>query len=84
LIIPNAVSVKCAYLSEISDGCFQLQHYNTIILTVRYGSVGIIKPCSMSSIRAINQTLMYLGIKSTCKQIVQARIKNGETIDRSY
>jgi hypothetical protein len=85
LIILNAVKVKNAFLSRDNQGNYELQHYNTIILKITNdGEITLIKPCSVTSTRAINQTLQYLDIRRTCKQICDAKIKQGETIDRSY
>jgi len=87
-IIYNAVKVKNAELLEwfsITNSVnYDLQHYDTVILKVRNNEVVLIKPCSRSSVRAINQALRYIGISESCQDIVKAKIKQGETIDKSY
>jgi hypothetical protein len=65
-------------------GNYDLWHYTTVIMRIRDGQITVIKPCSRSSIRAINQTLMFLGFKVSCQDIVKAKLKAGETIDKSY
>jgi hypothetical protein len=65
-------------------GNYDLWHYTTVILRIRDGKVTLIKPCSDSSIRAINQCLAFLGFKATCKDIVKDKLAKGETIDKSY
>ena len=85
-IIREAVSIKNADLICQSEelGHYYLQHYDTVILVVRNREVTLIKPCSHSSIRAINQALSYIGINATCKDIVKDFTSKGLTIDKSY
>ena len=86
----DAVKVKNACLINLGDNEFILQHYKTIILRVEHGEIKVIKPCSPSSTRAINQALdwlysnRYTNIFQSCKAICEDKISKGETIDRSY
>jgi len=87
-IIYNAVKVKNAelleWISVTNSVNYDLQHYDTVILKVRNGEVILIKPCTRSSVRAINQALRYIGISESCADIVKDKISKGETIDKSY
>ena len=89
-IVFDAVKVKKACLINLGDTEFILQHYNTIILRVEHSEIKLIKPCSPSSTRAINQALdwlysnRYTNIFQDCKAICKDKIAKGETIDKSY
>jgi len=65
-------------------GNYDLWHYTTKIMTIRDGQVTNIKPCSHSSVRAINQALIFLGFKVKCSDIVKEFEEKGITIDKSY
>lgn len=67
-----------------TEQIYELQHYETIILRVRDSKLEYLKPCSQSSIRAINQALSYIysdkGI--LCKDLVK-QFKGTDIIDNS-
>ena len=76
-VLNDAVSVKKAVLiksTETSDNIenttYTLQHYQTIILVVRNGKIELMKNhISVSSTRAINQALEFLGFDKKAREL---------------
>ncbi len=66
-VIWDRVRVKNAILMRV-DSKYVLQHYDTIILEVEHGEVKRIRPnIPVSSTRAINQVIEYLGLSCSAK-----------------
>ncbi len=80
----HAVKVKNAVLIRLDVGHYQLVHYQTVILDIEkltYGGykINAFRPVSMSSSRAINQALRYLGSDLSVKEI--RRIRHNEDLE---